>query len=329
MTSVLVTGGAGYIGSHAVLALVDAGLTPVVIDNLTTGVRSAVPSGVAFQQGDIADKAFVKRVLAEHGISAVMHFAGSISVAESVRDPAKYYRNNVAGSLALIETCLGAGVQNFIFSSSAAVYGVPETLPVTEDSPKQPINPYGASKLMTERMLFDVAAAHPAFRPVCLRYFNVAGADPHGRSGQQGPESTHLIRAAVEAAVGTRAVLEVYGQDYETRDGTCERDYVHVSDLAAAHLSALRYLQAGGAPVALNCGYGRGFTVLEVIAETEKVLGRPLPVRHGPRRPGDPPRLVSSAEKIGHVLGWKPERDSLAEMISSALAWQEKLVAAA
>jgi UDP-glucose 4-epimerase len=329
MTTVLVTGGAGYIGSHAALALADSGLTPVVIDNLVTGVRSAVPDGVAFHPGDVADKALVKQILADRGISAVMHFAGSISVAESVRDPAKYYRNNVAGSLSLIETCLEAGIEHFIFSSSAAVYGVPESLPVDEDASKQPINPYGASKLMTERMLFDVAAAHPAFRPVCLRYFNVAGADPKGRSGQQGPESTHLIRAAVEAAVGARPILEVYGQDYDTRDGTCERDYVHVTDLAAAHLSALRYLEAGGAPVALNCGYGRGFTVLEVIAETEKVLGRPLPVRYGPRRAGDPPRLVSSARKIGQVLGWKPERATLSEMIASALAWQEKLVTAA
>jgi UDP-glucose 4-epimerase len=329
MTSVLVTGGAGYIGSHAVLALVDAGLTAVVIDNLVTGVRSAVPEGVAFHEGDVADKALVGRILAEHDVGAVMHFAGSISVGESVRDPAKYYRNNVVGSLALIEACLGGGVERFIFSSSAAVYGVPAQLPVREDAPTQPINPYGASKLMTERMLFDVAAARPDFRPVCLRYFNVAGADPDGRSGQQGPESTHLIRAAVEAALGSRPQLEVFGQDYETRDGTCERDYVHVSDLAKAHLSALEYLEAGGAPVAMNCGYGRGFTVLEVIAETEKVLGRPLPVRHAPRRAGDPPRLVSSAEKISALLGWTPERDTLAEMISSALAWQAKLQAAA
>ena len=328
MTSILVTGGAGYIGSHTVLALQDAGCTPVVIDDLSTGARRAVPEDVAFHQGDVADKALIRRLLSEHQISAVMHFAGSISVGESVRDPTKYYRNNVAGSLALIETCLDAGLENFIFSSSAAVYGVPAVLPVREDAPTQPINPYGASKLMTERMLGDVAAATPGFRPVCLRYFNVAGADPLGRTGQQGPESTHLIRAAVEAALGQRPFLEVFGLDYDTRDGSCERDYVHVTDLAEAHVAALRHLLAGGAAATLNCGYGQGFTVLEVIAETEKVIGRPLPVRHGPRRPGDPPRLVSSADQIRALLGWTPTHASLAEMISSALAWQKSLGAA-
>ena len=325
MTSVLVTGGAGYIGSHAVLALKDGGYSPVVLDDLTTGARDAVPRDVPFHLGDVADRELVAGILGEHAVTSVMHFAGSISVGESVLAPLKYYRNNVLGSLALIESCLAAGVGRFIFSSSAAVYGVPQALPVTEDAPMAPINPYGASKAMTERMLADTAAAHPAFSPVCLRYFNVAGADAKGRTGQQGPQSTHLIRAAVEAALGHRDGLEVFGADYDTRDGTCERDYLHVTDLADSHVAALRYLEAGGPPAALNCGYGRGYTVLEVIAAVEEVIGRPLPVRSGPRRPGDPPRLVANGDKIKQVLGWSGAHSSLNDMISSALAWQARL----
>ncbi len=322
---VLVTGGAGYIGSHAVLALQDAGYAAVVIDDLSTGARSAVPQGVPFHHGDIADRALVPRLLSDHAVEAVMHFAGSIAVGESVQAPLTYYRNNVAGSLALIESCIEAGVGRFIFSSSAAVYGVPAVLPVDEDALIAPINPYGATKAMTERMLADAAVALPAFRPVCLRYFNVAGADPQGRAGQQGPQSTHLIRAAVEAALGHREHLEIYGRDYDTRDGTCERDYLHVTDLAEAHVAALRYLEGGGAASALNCGYGQGFTVLEVIAAVEAVIGRPLPVRASPRRPGDPPRLVASGDKIRQVLGWTPAHSNLHDMIQSALAWQAKI----
>ncbi len=322
---VLVTGGAGYIGSHAVLELIAAAYRPVVLDDLSTGVRSAVPEGVPFYEGSVADGALVADILKRHAIGAVMHFAGSIVVPESVADPIKYYTNNTVCTLALADTALKGGVERFIFSSSAAVYGIPDRVPVAEDAPTQPINPYGASKLMSERMLSDIAVANPGFRPVSLRYFNVAGADPKGRAGQQGPNVSHLIRVAVETALGHRGMLQIYGQDYPTRDGTCERDYIHVTDLAAAHVAALRYLERGGAPQILNCGCGRGFTVNEVVSAMEGVIGRKLPVTMAPRRAGDPPSLVAKADRIGAVLDWKPVHVELAEIIADALAWQKKL----
>ena len=321
MTTVLVTGGAGYIGSHAVLALVDAGHSPVVLDNLSTGFPEALPTGVPLEQGDVGDRAFLAEVLGRHGVGAVMHFAGSIIVPESVTDPAKYYRNNTANSLGLIEACLEAGVSSFVFSSTAAVYGAAEKAPIAEGDPTLPINPYGASKLMTERMLFDVARAHPGFRPVALRYFNVAGADPQGRSGQRTKNATHLVQLAVETALGRRSMLEIYGEDYPTRDGTCERDYIHVTDLAAAHVAALQYLEAGGAPEAMNCGYGRGMTVKEVVSSLERVLGRPVEKRTAPRRAGDPPILISDPSKLKRVLDWTPRHDSIDEILTTALNW--------
>ena len=325
MTTVLVTGGAGYIGSHAVLALIGAGHAPVVLDNFSTGFPEALPEGVPLEAGEVGDRAFVADALKRHGAKAVMHFAGSIVVPESVSDPTKYYRNNTAASLSLIEACLDAGVGPFVFSSTAAVYGAPERAPVLESDSVAPINPYGASKLMVERMLFDTAAAHPAFRPVALRYFNVAGADPAGRAGQRTRNATHLIQLAVETALGRRPRLDIYGDDYATRDGTCERDYIHVSDLAAAHVAALDYLESGGAPEAMNCGYGRGLTVKEVVACLETLIGRPIEVRPAPRRAGDPPVLVSDPSKLKRLLDWSPAHDSIEEIVGSALAWQRQL----
>ena len=325
MTTVLVTGGAGYIGSHALLALLGAGHAPVVLDNLSTGFTEAVPEGVPLERGEVGDKAFVAEVLKRHDIGAVMHFAGSIIVPESVSDPTKYYRNNTSASLSLIEACLEAGVGSFVFSSTAAVYGAAEQSPIGEGDPTVPINPYGASKLMVERMLFDTARAHPRFRPVALRYFNVAGADPAGRAGQRTRNATHLVQLAVETALGRRPVLEIFGEDYPTRDGTCERDYIHVADLAAAHVSALAYLEAGGAPEAMNCGYGRGMTVKEVIACLERVIGRKVDQRVAERRPGDPPILVSDPAKLKRLTGWEPAHAEIDEILTSALHWQRSL----
>ncbi len=325
MTTVLVTGGAGYIGSHAVLALLDAGHSPVVLDNLSTGFPEAVPEGVALERGEAGDRDLVAGILKRHGVGAVMHFAGSIIVPESVTDPAKYYRNNTAASLSLIEACVDAGVGPFVFSSTAAVYGAPERVPIAEGDPTQPINPYGASKLMVERMLFDVARAHPSFRPVALRYFNVAGADPQGRAGQRTRNATHLVQLAVETALGRRAVLEVFGEDYPTRDGTCERDYVHVTDLAQAHVAALAYLESGGGPEAMNCGYGRGMTVKEVIGCLERVIGRPVDQRVAPRRAGDPPALISDPSKLKRLLDWTPAHADIDEILTTALNWQRRV----
>lgn len=319
---VLVTGGAGYIGSHAVLALIERGFRPFIIDDLSTGSRDAVPEGVDLYVGDIGDSAFVSKIMTARRPAAVMHFAGSIVVEESVSNPTKYFRNNTSNTLALIEMCLAHECGNFIFSSTAAVYGMPESQPVSEDAPKAPISPYGASKWLSEVMIRDTAAAHPAFRPVCLRYFNVAGADPQGRTGQRGPQSTHLIRVAIEVALGTRERMSIFGRDYDTRDGTCERDFIHVSDLATAHVSALDYLQAGGPPATFNCGYGRGYTVLEVLAALGEILGRPVPAEPAPRRPGDPARLVSDPSAIHRALDWQPQWADLTEILKSALAWQ-------
>ncbi|HWE98555.1 MAG TPA: UDP-glucose 4-epimerase GalE [Caulobacteraceae bacterium] len=321
MSRVLVTGGAGYIGSHAVYALMDSGREVVVLDDQSTGYEAAVPAGVRLRRGDVGDRAFVSRVLDEERIDAVMHFAGSISVPESVSRPGLYYRNNTVASLALAETCIAHGVEKFIFSSTASVYGNPESNPVAEDAPKNPVSPYGASKLMTERLLEDLAFAHPAFRPVRLRYFNVAGADPKGRTGQRNFAAAGLVKLAVETAIGKRDTLEIFGDDYATRDGTCERDYIHVWDLASAHVAALAYLEGGGAGTVLNCGYGSGYTVLEVVDALEKVLGRSLAKRRAARRPGDPDRYFSDVTRLRATLDWRPQHEGLEEILSSALAW--------
>jgi UDP-glucose 4-epimerase len=322
---VLVTGGAGYIGSHAVLALADAGWPVAVIDNLTTGFRFAVPEGVAFYQGDIADEALLARIFAEQGIRGVMHFAGSIIVPESVANPLKYYRNNTAKSRTLIEAAVRAGVPHFIFSSTAATYGIPEVSPVTEDSPKAPINPYGMSKLMTEIMLGDVARAHP-LNFCALRYFNVAGADPQARTGQSTAGATHLIKVAVEAALGKRSHVEVFGTDYSTPDGTGVRDYIHVLDLAAAHVLALEALIAEPSrSLTMNCGYGRGFSVLEVLDAVDRVTNRTIERRLSPRRAGDPDSLISDNSRIRATLPWEPKYADLEIIVGHALAWERRL----
>jgi UDP-glucose 4-epimerase len=324
-SGVLVTGGAGYIGSHAVLALLDAGWPVVVIDDLSTGFAWAVPEGIPFAQGDIADSALVADLIREHGIGAIMHFAGSVVVPESVANPLKYYGNNTVKSRALIESAVEGGVSRFIFSSTAAVYGIPEKVPVAEDAPTAPINPYGASKLMTEQMLRDTAAAHGLGVGI-LRYFNVAGADPHGRTGLSTAGATHLIKVAVEAAVGKRGHVDIYGTDFGTPDGTGVRDYIHVADLAAAHVAALDRLAARpGESLLLNCGYGHGYSVLEVLDSVERVAGRPVERRAAPPRPGDPPAVVADNRLILATLDWRPERDDLDTIVADALAWERKL----
>src|SRR6476619_7101930 len=302
--AVLVTGGAGYIGSHAVLALKDAGWRVAVVDDLSNGSRSVVPDDVAFYQGSIAERVLVDSIIDECGIGAIMHFAGSIVVPESVEHPLKYYANNTLASHSLISAAVDAGVKHILFSSTAAVYGAPERVPIVEDDPKLPINPYGASKLMTERMLADASAAYP-FNYGALRYFNVAGADAQKRAGQQGKGSTHLIKVAVEAAVGKRDQVAVYGTDYDTADGTCVRDYIHVSDLAAAHVAALEWLIAHPRDnLVVNCGYGRGLSVLEVLDAVDRANGAPLDRVMEGRRAGDPPSLVSANAKILETLDW-------------------------
>ncbi len=323
--TVLVTGGAGYIGSHAVLALRDAGRSVVVVDDLSTGFAWAVPEDVTFVQGDIADQALIARVIAEHGVGAILHFAGSVVVPESVADPLKYYLNNTVKSRALIESAVRGGVKHFIFSSTAATYGVPDRVPVREDMPTQPINPYGWSKLMTERMLADTAFAHP-MNYCALRYFNVAGADPKGRAGQSTAGATHLIKVAVEAAIGKRAHVDVYGTDYDTPDGTGVRDYIHVSDLAAAHVAALDALTADpAASHVMNCGYGRGFSVLEVLDSVDRVANLNIARRMQPRRAGDPPALIADNRRILATLPWRPARDDLDMIVADALAWERAL----
>ena len=322
---VLVTGGAGYIGSHAVLALQDAGYPVAVIDNLVTGFRFAVPDGVPFYEGDIEDTDLVAHIFAEQGTRAVMHFAGSVVVPESVSNPLKYYHNNTAKSRALIAAVVEAGVPHFIFSSTAATYGTPEASPVTEDTPQRPINPYGMSKLMTEAMLADVAAAHP-LNYCALRYFNVAGADPHGRTGQSTAGATHLIKVAVEAALGKRASVGVFGTDFDTPDGTGVRDYIHVSDLAAAHVLALEALIASPSDsLTMNCGYGRGFSVLEVLDAVDRVTNRRIVREMQGRRPGDPASLISDNRRIRARLPWVPQYADLDTIVTHALAWERKL----
>ena len=322
---VLVTGGAGYIGAHAVLALADAGWPVAVIDNLTTGFRWAVPQGVPFYQGDIEDADLLARIFAEQGTRAVMHFAGSIIVPESVENPLKYYHNNTAKSRALIAEAVAGGVPHFIFSSTAATYGVPEVSPVSEDTPKLPINPYGMSKLMTEIMLGDVAAAHP-LNYCALRYFNVAGADPRARTGQSTAGATHLIKVAVEAALGKRDHVDVFGTDFDTADGTGVRDYIHVSDLAAAHVLALEALIADPAQsLTMNCGYGRGYSVLEVLDAVDRVTNQTITRVLGPRRAGDPDSLISDNARIKATLPWVPQYADLDTIVAHALQWERKL----
>ncbi|WP_422125334.1 UDP-glucose 4-epimerase GalE [Sphingobium arseniciresistens] len=322
---VLVTGGAGYIGSHAVLALRDAGYPVVVIDNLTTGFGWAVPDEVPLIEGDIGDQALVEAALSEHGIGAIMHFAGSVVVPESVTNPLKYYNNNSVKSRSLIESAVRCGVPNFIFSSTAATYGIPEESPVREDSPKLPINPYGMSKLMTEIMLADVAKAHPLGYCV-LRYFNVAGADPQGRTGQSTAGATHLIKVAVEAALGKRDHVSVFGTDYDTPDGTGVRDYIHVSDLASAHVLALEALIAApGTTMTMNCGYGRGFSVMEVLDAVDRVTNMKINRKIEGRRAGDPDALISDNSAILARLPWRPAHADLDRIVTHALAWERKL----
>ncbi|MEO6386903.1 MAG: UDP-glucose 4-epimerase GalE [Croceibacterium sp.] len=322
---VLVTGGAGYIGSHAVLALHDRGWPVAVVDNLTTGFRWAVPEGVPFYQGDVADTELLNRIFAEQGTRAILHFAGSIIVPESVEDPLKYYLNNTVKSRALMQSAVDAGIPHFVFSSTATVYGEPEVRPLPEDYPVDPVNPYGMSKLMTERMLADVSRAHPMNHCV-LRYFNVAGADPRARSGQSTLGATHLIKVAVEAALGKRDGVGVFGTDYPTPDGTGLRDYIHVSDLAAAHVDAVcALIAAPDRSLTLNVGYGRGFSVLEVLDAVDRVTNVSIPRRIEGRRAGDVASLVSDNRRILETLPWRPQYDALDTIVGHALQWERKL----
>ena len=322
--TILVTGGAGYIGSHMVHALVDLGERVVVLDNLTTGFKWAVAPGVPLVVGNTGDQACVAALIAEHSVDSIIHFAASIVVPDSVSDPLSYYRNNTVNSRALIETAVKAGVRAFIFSSTAAVYGNPARNPVGEDDCTVPTSPYGSSKLMTEVMLRDAGAAH-GLPHVILRYFNVAGADPSGRSGQSTTGATHLIKVAVEAALGARPKVDVFGTDYPTPDGTCIRDYIHVRDLVAAHCDALAYLRSGGASTTLNCGYGRGYSVLDVIETVKRASGVDFKVELAGRRAGDPAQIVAAGDRIRSTLGWQPKFDDLPIIVAHALAWERTL----
>jgi UDP-glucose 4-epimerase len=323
--SVLVTGGAGYIGSHMVWELCDAGEQVVVVDRLSTGFDWAVAPEAHLVVGDIADRPLLESTIREHKVDSIIHFAGSIVVPESVADPLGYYENNTCKSRTLIETAIRLGVRNFIFSSTAAVYGGAGIEPVREQAPLTPESPYGRSKLMTEWMLQDAGAANPDFHYTALRYFNVAGADPKGRTGQSTKGATHLIKVACETALGKRAQLEVFGTDYPTPDGTCVRDYIHVSDLAAAHRLALERLRAGGSSLVANCGYGHGYSVLEVIDSVRRVHGADLNVRMGGRRAGDPPSIVANSQLAQRELGWVPARADLDLIVADALRWEDAL----
>jgi UDP-glucose 4-epimerase len=323
--TVLITGGAGYIGSHMVLELLDAGERVVVLDNLSTGNDWAVAKGAPLVIGDSGDQTLVARLIRQHEIDAVFHFAASIVVPDSIRDPLSYYRNNTVNSRALIECAVKNGVRHFIFSSTAAVYGNPAQIPVTENAPTQPISPYGWSKLMSEVMLRDAGRAH-ALGYVILRYFNVAGADPTCRAGQSTKMATHLIKVAVESALGLRPKLEVFGLDYPTPDGSCVRDYIHVSDLARAHSDALRHLRSGAPSLTLNCGYGHGFSVLEVIETVKRVSGVDFKVELGPRREGDPAQIVADSAQARATLHWQPRFDDLPTIVRHALAWERELM---
>ncbi len=322
--SILVTGGCGYIGSHMVYELTDAGHEVVVLDNLTTGFKWALPLQAKLVVGDIGDIELAQSVIARHGVTAIIHFAGSVVVPDSVADPLGYYLNNTVRSRALMEAAVKSGVKQFIFSSTAAVYGMAKEMPVRETTLLEPMSPYGSSKLMTEIMLRDTALAHD-FRYVALRYFNVAGADPKGRTGQSTKGATHLIKVACETALGKRPGMEVFGTDYDTPDGTCVRDYIHVKDLARAHVAALAHLAAGGQSDIFNCGYGKGYSVLEVIEAVKRVSKKALAAKMSPRRPGDPASIVAASDKIRGALGWKPEHDNLDLIVEHALAWEAHL----
>ena len=321
--TVLVTGGAGYIGSHTVHELIETGEDVVVLDNLSTGFRFLVPDNVHFVVGSTGDRELVARTIREFGVDAIVHFAASIVVPDSVADPLGYYRNNTLNTCNLLDVAIEQDVRRFIFSSTAAVYGNAEQVPVREDAQTAPISPYGTSKLMSEIMLHDSARAH-GLRFVVLRYFNVAGADPKGRTGQSTPQATHLIKVACEAALGKRNGLTVFGTDYATPDGTCLRDYIHVSDLARAHSAALAYLRDGGASTTFNCGYGRGASVLEVIRSVKRVSGVDFPVTFAERRDGDPVALVADVGRIRATLAWTPRFQDLDTIVAHALAWERK-----
>jgi UDP-glucose 4-epimerase len=322
--SVLVTGGAGYIGCHMAHELLDSGENVAILDNLSTGLSWAVPRAATFVEGDVGDQPLVESLLARHRIKSIIHFAASIVVPDSVADPLGYYLNNTVKTRALIESAVRCGVEHFIFSSTAAVYGMTGDAPVTETVQLSPMSPYGSSKLMSEIILRDVSNAFP-MRHVVLRYFNVAGADPKGRTGQSTPRATHLIKTAAETALGKRAAMSVFGTDYETPDGTCLRDYIHVTDLVGAHVVALAHLRNGGASDVFNCGYGRGFSVFEVIDAVKRISGRDFRVDIADRRPGDPARVVASSDKIRSRLGWQPRYDDLDTIVGHALAWEAQL----
>lgn len=322
--TVLVTGGAGYIGSHMVRALVEAGESVVVVDNLSTGFSTSLPEGVPLFIGDAADENLVEGVIAAHSVESIIHFAGSVVVPDSMRDPLAYYRNNTMTTRSLLNAAVKCGVNRFIFSSTAAVYGNPDQVPVPEHAPTRPLSPYGSSKLMTEIMLHDTAAAH-GMNYAVLRYFNVAGADPQARIGLATVGATHLLKIAVEAATGQRAKIDVFGTDYPTPDGSCVRDFIHVSDLAQAHRAALSYLRGGGSSVTLNCGYGRGYSVLETIEAVRRVSGRNFAVQYAPRRPGDIMTMIADTSRIRSTLDWTPQYDDIETIARHALAWEQKL----
>jgi UDP-glucose 4-epimerase len=325
--TILITGGAGYIGGHTVLAFLDRGEIPIVLDDLSTGSRAAVPAGVPFFHGDVADTEFVLRIIKNHKIDAILHFAAKIIVPESVADPLDYYLSNTVKTHALLQAAARADVKQFVFSSSAAVYGNPSVTPVTETAEPAPLSPYGRSKLMSEYMLVDASAASD-MRHVALRYFNVAGADPAGRHGQSTPGATHLIKVALETALGRRPFMNIYGDDYPTPDGTCVRDYVHVSDLARAHVAALDHLRNGGESRTLNCGYGQGYSVSEVVEAVKVVAGADFETRQAPRRAGDPASIVANSDQL-MKLGWVPKLNDLHKMIEHAHSWEKQLAAAA
>ena len=322
--AVLVTGGAGYIGSHMVYELLDAAEDVVILDNLSTGFRWAIPERVPLYDGDTGDLDLARSIIARHEVDAIIHFAASIVVPDSVADPLGYYRNNTANSRTLIEAAVSSGVKHFIFSSTAAVYGNPKSVPVAEDATPDPMSPYGSSKLMTEIILRDTAFAHP-LKYAVLRYFNVAGADPQMRTGQSTPAATHLIKVAVQTALGMRKKMDVFGTDYPTPDGTCIRDYIHVSDLVRAHSDALHYLRDGGDSATFNCGYGHGFSVLEVIETVKRISGMDFRVEMSARRPGDPAQIVAASDKARGTLHWQPRYDDLDTIVATALEWEQKL----
>lgn len=322
--AILITGGAGYIGSHTVLAALDAGETVIVLDDLSTGFADAVTAPAQLIRGDIADRNLTSRLIAEHGIDEIIHFAGSTVVPESVADPLKYYRNNTAATLALLIEAVAGGVQRFIFSSTAAVYGEVEGTPVGEDHPTRPLSPYGTSKLMSEQMIRDTAVAHGLDFGI-LRYFNVAGADPQGRCGQSTRDATHLIKVACETAIGGRPAFMVFGDDYDTADGTCIRDFIHVSDLADIHLQTLRHLRDGGSSLTLNCGYGRGFSVMDILSAVQRAAGHEFSVKIGPRRAGDARSVIADPARLQQVLGWQAGHGDINGIVTSALAWEKRL----